>query len=197
MKKANQNCQPDASDNPSGFNRAKPRINFAYLVIYGLYIGIVMVVAARLGAFQWKSSQATHKRLVLPHISVALPNNLPATINELPQGNLAFDKEVKQATIHEGDAQAHFVFNLTNISRQPVTINAVNTSCGCTVAQLPQVPWTLKSGENGQIQVTVNVPDNIPATRKDVTVVTSLGVRTLIVEATRLMATNLPVASLH
>jgi len=133
---------------------------------------------------------------VQPVSAVSFPNS-PVQLNQLPPGILAFDGELKHSTIHEGEAQAHFIFNLTNISQQPVVIDDVKTSCGCTVAQLPQVPWNLKPRENGQIQVTVNVPGKIQTTLKEVTIITPQGVKTLRVEATILPGTNLPAINPH
>ena len=127
--------------------------------------------------------------MMRPNAAAARPNP-PAQINQLPTGILAFDAELKQASVNKGEAQAHFAFNLTNVSQQPVIIDAVNASCGCTAAQLPQVPWTLKPRENGQIRVTVNLPPVVEKTTKAITIITPQGVKTLRMEATILPATN-------
>src|SRR5690349_2057568 len=50
---------------------------------------------------------------------------------------LAFDADQKDVTVTNGTTEAHFTFNLTNISSGDVIINFVQTSCGCTVAKLP------------------------------------------------------------
>src|SRR5690242_18303647 len=55
----------------------------------------------------------------------------------LPDGILAWDSLQKTVTAKEGDPQAHFVFNFTNISPGNVVVLDVHPSCGCTTAELP------------------------------------------------------------
>ena len=45
----------------------------------------------------------------------------------------AFEKDEKEVNVPNGTAEAHFSFNLTNISSGEVTINSVTTSCGGTL----------------------------------------------------------------
>ncbi len=70
---------------------------------------------------------------------------------------LAFDAELKEVKVTNGTPQAHFTFNLTNISSGDVTINSVKTSCHCTVADLPSTPWKLAPKESGQISATMDL----------------------------------------
>jgi mono/diheme cytochrome c family protein len=69
----------------------------------------------------------------------------------------AWDGNIKATTIAAVESAANFTFNFTNISSGSVTITNVHPSCGCTTAQLPQLPWIIASGTNGQIGITVNV----------------------------------------
>jgi hypothetical protein len=179
MQDKNANTGLDSGAKSRDLFPVKRKATIRHLVIYVLYIGVVLAIGARFGAFP-RRSLAPPKVLPItrPLTTATLPNP-PAQINQLPQGILAFDAELKQSSVHKGEAQAHFVFNLTNVSQQPVIIDAVNTSCGCTVAQLPQVPWNLKPRENGQIQVTVNLPPIVEKTTKEITVITPQGVKML------------------
>jgi hypothetical protein len=187
-----------AKNENAGFESEKPKLAIRNLVVYLLYIGAVVGIGARLGAFQKPSLPPPPKVLPITRaLATAPPPNVPAPINQLPQGILAFDREFKQASVHNGDAQAHFVFNLTNVSKQAVVIDAVNTSCGCTAAQLPQSPWTLKPRDHGQIQVAVNVSPYIEKTTKSVTLLTPLGVKSLSVEVAVLSETNLTAPGLR
>jgi mono/diheme cytochrome c family protein len=72
-------------------------------------------------------------------------------------GFIAFDADQKEVSVTNGTPEAHFTFNLTNISSGDVTINSVTTSCHCTVAALPSTPWKLKAGESGQISATMDM----------------------------------------
>jgi mono/diheme cytochrome c family protein len=76
-----------------------------------------------------------------------------------------------------------FTFWLTNVSSEVVSINAVRTSCGCTVAQLPEQPWRLSPGSNGPINVTMNLAGKFGTIEKGVTVDSTTGFKTLIVRA--------------
>ena len=49
---------------------------------------------------------------------------------------IAWDAELKEVTLKAGESEAHYTFNLTNVSPSDVKVTSVNPSCGCTVAQL-------------------------------------------------------------
>ena len=108
-----------------------------------------------------------------------------------PLGNLcAFDALQKRSTVTNGTPQAHFTFNLTNISSGDVTINYVQTSCGCTVTKLPSQPWKIAPRESGQISATMNLAGTPPGgtKTKTLTVNSDKGSKVLIVKTTVLAA---------
>ncbi len=113
---------------------------------------------------------------------------LPITIvpQPLPQRQpltaLAWDAESKDYAAKPGDTNANFTFNLTNITSSDVLINSVRTSCGCTVAKLPQQPWTVGPGTNGPIAVTVNLLGKSGTIMKTITVDSSAGTKMLMVK---------------
>src|ERR1043166_126975 len=90
---------------------------------------------------------------------------------------LAWDAEMKEYTAKAGEMTAPFTFNLTNVSSSEIIINSVQTSCGCTVAQLPSQPWHLAPGSNGEIKVSVNLAGKSGTVVKQVTAHTSIGPR--------------------
>jgi len=93
----------------------------------------------------------------------------------------AYDALVKEQTLQAGATNAVFTFALTNTSKAEVTINAVRTSCGCTVAKLPAVPWRLAPGASGTFDVTVDVRGKSGILTKTVTVDSTAGYRYLTV----------------
>jgi mono/diheme cytochrome c family protein len=98
---------------------------------------------------------------------------------------LAFDATTKSVTVTNGTPQAQFMFNLTNISSEVVVITSVATSCGCTVAKLPEQPWHLAPGSNGELHVTMNLAGKMGTVPKTVTVNTEKnGSKSLIVRTT-------------
>jgi hypothetical protein len=159
--------------------------------MYLIYAGVVLAVGSMCGAFRGHSVRPSNDKLTpIPSSFLVLSNaNAQASV-PLPQGLLAFDAERIQATVHEGDEQAHFVFNFTNISSKEVIIDAVTTSCGCTTAELPQMPWIVPSRAKGQIPVTMNVLGHTGKVSKTVTVVAAQGSKTLNVEANILPVAN-------
>jgi len=113
---------------------------------------------------------------------------LPPLVNPqnilLPPGILAFDSESQEYTNKPGEIMAKFVFNLTNVSPNEVVVSRVQTSCGCTTAQLPPMPWKIPSGGTGQIPVNMNVQGKGGVVFKSVTLFTDKGQKPLMVKAT-------------
>jgi len=175
------------------YNKAKPArfgsIVFIYqhigssrlkhLTLYFVYIGVVLAVGAKLGAFDRHSTPPSKLRTISA-LSSSKTQERPVP---LPQGMLAFDAEFRQTTIHAGDSQAHFVLNFSNISSKAIIISSVRSSCGCTTAELPPMPWTLVPRAKGQIPVNMNVQYRTGKSTKTVTVTTLKGDKTLTVEA--------------
>lgn len=107
-----------------------------------------------------------------------------AATGALANNVIAWDADLKEATVKAGETQAHFTFNLTNVSSGEVTILAVSPGCGCTVAQLQSpLPWKLSPGASSQIPLIMNVAPNAPALIKTVTVSTDHGAKTLMIKA--------------
>ena len=86
---------------------------------------------------------------------------------------IKWDAERKEQTVPSGTPTANFTFNLTNVSDQVVIIESVRTSCGCTVASLPEQPWKIVPGTNGQISASMNLAGKTGTTVKTLTVTAS------------------------
>jgi mono/diheme cytochrome c family protein len=116
------------------------------------------------------------------------PQVVSATATPQPalENFLAFDAEQKDVSVTNGTIEALFSFNLTNISTSPVTINYVQTSCGCTVAKLPSTPWVLAPNEHGEISATMQLAGTPPGGTKvkTLTVNSDKGTKALFVKAT-------------
>jgi hypothetical protein len=96
---------------------------------------------------------------------------------------LKWDAESKQCTPKPGEANAAFTFVVTNVSNYEVSINALHTSCGCTVAQLPATPYKLDPGSNVAINVSMNIAGKYGLVTKSVSVESSAGFKSLLVSA--------------
>jgi len=102
----------------------------------------------------------------------------------MPAGILAWDAELKEATVNATQPVAELVFNFTNISPDEVSINHVGTSCGCTVPRLPQMPWKLPPGTHAVLPVAMSVAGKSGMVFKTLTINTDKGWKMLSVKTT-------------
>ena len=114
-------------------------------------------------------------------VAVPAPTTPPG---QLPPQVLAFDAEMQEFNATNNEPAATFTFNFTNISSAELSINNVATSCGCTVARMPVLPWKLSPGESGQIPVTMSLAGKSGIVFKTLTVNTDHGAKILTVKTT-------------
>ena len=69
---------------------------------------------------------------------------------------LVWDAMEKTIVPKPDDGAAQFEFHVTNKSAEPVEILQIQPSCGCTVAEMPETPWTLAPGGKGSFKATVD-----------------------------------------
>jgi hypothetical protein len=154
------------------------------LYLYLCYAVLVVAGAAWLGAFKAPPRipvvSKANGNLGIKSGAAALGQG-PQTA--LPNGVLVFDAERKKVKVAAGEVEAQFTFKLINAAKEAVTVERVETSCGCTVAKLPAVPWVLKPREDGEILVTMNLNGVVRSSIRDVAVFTSKGYKMLQVEA--------------
>src|ERR1035437_655346 len=97
----------------------------------------------------------------------------------LPDGIIVWDELTKTVDATNGQDFARFTFSFTNATPDNVTILTVHPSCGCTTAELPPVPWTIPTGSNGEIKLSVNLAGKSGMLFKTVTVSTDKGKKDL------------------
>lgn len=100
-----------------------------------------------------------------------------------PAPVLVFDAITKEVTLKPGETNAQFTFSFTNTSTAEVRINAVRTSCGCTVPKLPRIPWPIAAGEGGSFDVVMDLRGKQGTVSKVVTVDSTAGLNQLIVRS--------------
>ncbi len=109
-----------------------------------------------------------------------LPVNAPtAALSVLT--NLVFDAEVKEQKLEPEKFDVDFTFAVTNISAVNVEIVSVRTSCGCTVAELPPMPWILEPGASGSFGIHMDLRGKRGSITKSVFVMTKAGNKTIYV----------------
>lgn len=93
---------------------------------------------------------------------------------QYPQA-LAWDTQTREIYAKDGEQSVDFRFALTNVWTNAVTVTGTKTSCGCTVARLPETPWVLLPGKGGEISGTMNLVGKAGTIVKTVTVSTDVG----------------------
>jgi len=122
-------------------------------------------------------------RALQAEVSSGLENKQLQLLSDmLGPTNVTWDADYKTTNVVSGLDYGRFVFCFTNISLEPLTVISVKTSCGCTMAQLPSLPWMVPASTNGQIGVSVNLAGKVGTLVKTVTVGTDQGSKTLVVK---------------
>ena len=114
-----------------------------------------------------------------------VPPALPAATPSAPVTTNPFvwDAMSKEVTPKAGETSINFTFWVTNTGPTEARIDAVSTSCGCTVAQLPSTPWIFKPGDSGPLTASMNLVGKFGLVQKLVHVSTSAGQQSLMVRA--------------
>ena len=107
-------------------------------------------------------------------------------------GKLVWDSMSKEYTGKPGERYAEFKFWFTNNSPEEVYIIRAQSSCFCTVAQLPQTPWRIPPGTNGSIDVKMDLAGKNGIVSKGVNVDTTGGPYALSLKTTIMPAAAPP-----
>lgn len=101
----------------------------------------------------------------------------------IPESNpLVWDAMVKSSSLPFMTNVTYFDFYVTNKSSASAMIFSNETSCDCTAATtVEHLPWELKPGDGGALNVLVNVKGKYGLVTKTVTFYTSHGTQTLTV----------------
>jgi mono/diheme cytochrome c family protein len=88
---------------------------------------------------------------------------------------LKWDADSKRLEAKPNEEEIGFEFHFQNISSEPVSILRTSTSCGCTVAKLPKLPWKIQPTVRGTIPIVINLRGKTGTLTKTTTVVTDRG----------------------
>jgi mono/diheme cytochrome c family protein len=156
-----------------------------------LACGLALSAATLVGQPPDPPSPATPRRAApdapaLPLLSpdgIKPSTGLRAVQPAQPGSALAWEVETKEYTALPDEWALPFRIGVTNLAREPVTIYQMRTSCGCTVARLPTLPFTLAPGTNAQLQATMDVRGKFGTVVKTITVESSAGTKLLSLKA--------------
>ena len=116
-------------------------------------------------------------------VVIALVQPALSCLGQTAATPLAWDAPARAKTLAAGETSVRFVFAMTNVSAAEVALQRVTTSCGCTVAQLPSLPWRLAPGEQGDLKFTMDLRGRRGSITKTATVFTSSGASVLTMTA--------------
>ena len=107
----------------------------------------------------------------------------PSGSGPVRNGSFHWSSTVQEAKAEPMGRFVTFAFGLTNVSDQTASILGTESSCECTVAELPSKPWVFAPGESGTIHVRMNIVGRFGTVTKVVAVETSQGIQQLLVRA--------------
>jgi len=116
-------------------------------------------------------------------ITKSITVNPAVDTNHLNPNALVWDARQKEYNVKAGESEAKFTFAFTNVTPAEVTLQRVQTSCGCTAAKLPMEPWVIPAGGRGDINVVMDVRGKYGTVTKTATVYTSAGPFPLMVKS--------------
>ena len=89
---------------------------------------------------------------------------------------LTWDAVAKAHNAKPGQQDIGFEFRFQNKTGGEVRIKRADSSCGCTVARLPNLPWIITAGQKGGIPVTMDIRGKSGVITKTITIVTDKGI---------------------
>ena len=104
-------------------------------------------------------------------------------VDEVPANALVWDVIEQRRAVNTAEETVLFRFQMQNVSREPVVIEKVNTSCGCTTTETREMPFTLAPGVSESLQVSMNVTGKYGTVTKSLLVQGSKATWTLLVTA--------------
>ena len=121
-----------------------------------------------------------------PSVSLKSPTDVRQRATPAASSGLKWDELSKSYDAKPGEKAALFEFRVTNASASAISIESIQTSCGCTVAELPPLPaapYVLAPGATTTIRVSLDLHGKTGSLSKTVTVATSAGMAVLAVNA--------------
>lgn len=102
-------------------------------------------------------------------------------VEVVPASALTWDATEQRRVVKEGEGPVLFRFQMKNVSQQPVVIEKVNVSCGCTTAETREMPFTIAPGDSDDLQVSMSLAGKFGTVTKSLLVQGSQATWTLLV----------------
>lgn len=140
-----------------------------------LSLGVVLMSIG--AAFAQSKAKAATANANVGTAAAPAPPTAPAPATTLKPDNMAFKSEVHDfGAVPEGPAAEHeFVF--TNTGKEPINIESVHASCGCTTPSYSKEP--ILPGKSGKIKASYATAGRPNAFTKTITVKSNAGTKVL------------------
>lgn len=156
----------------------------------GINVIVAAVLLACISVSAQDAGQPAQPAVPLPPVlrppapTPAVPHEPQPALADLSADIIAWDSMDKAVTVDAGTPNSSFSFSFTNVSSEPVTILSVRTSCGCTTAQLPPMPWLVQPDTPETLNINMNLAGKNGTVIKSVTFQTDKGTKNLLVRTT-------------
>lgn len=100
---------------------------------------------------------------------------------KVPASVLAWDAFEKSRRVNEGEGPVLFQFQMKNVSREPVVLEKITASCGCTTVDSRLMPYTIAPGSTENITISMSLAGKFGTVTKSLLVHGSHATWTLLV----------------
>jgi hypothetical protein len=108
----------------------------------------------------------------------------PPVKMEMPASKISWDGDTREYVAKPGETKATFVFTLTNVSTDLLTIDDVHPVNEYVTVDGPAFPWRLAAGQRAELRLTVDLRDKVGVGKAPIEVVSSVGSKTLTLKIT-------------
>ena len=101
--------------------------------------------------------------LLLLFLTLGCPAEAASTAKAAPpvRSPLVWDPMNAHHDVKPGEVGARFTFTVTNTSAADAEILEVNSSCDCTVAEMPSHPWIIKAHGTAKLEAVMDLRDKV------------------------------------
>ncbi len=95
------------------------------------------------------------------------------------RGELSWGEDHLSKKAKHGAKMVLFTFKFSNPNPEPIIIQKIEASCGCTKAKPPQLPWRIIPDSSHELEIEVHIQGKTGVFTKSLTVITSTGIQEL------------------
>jgi Protein of unknown function (DUF1573) len=154
------------------------------LVVLGFGITVAQEKGKAKKAISTQNAKTTEegKKMIAGDNKPAETTASAAPATTLVPDNMNFSKDVHDfGTIQEGPS-ADYTFDFTNTGKEPIIVQKVQASCGCTTPSYSKDP--VLPGKQGEIKASYNTNGRVGPFTKTITVTSNAGIKVVTIKGT-------------